>query len=127
MAIVTVGIDLAKNVFAATLAEVRSSEGLGGTLRWRNVKVQHIFAHSQFCVESDYRLVSAKSFAGEVTMRASDHQLQQPLFVSRSQKVDKTYPYSVENTGYTFAPVKQLDPYVSSMPTSCQIKRPSAG
>jgi branched-chain amino acid transport system substrate-binding protein len=57
-------------------------------------------------------------------MRASDHPLQQPLFVSKWQKVDKNYPYSVEGTGYTFAPVRQLDPYVASMPTSCQMKRP---
>jgi branched-chain amino acid transport system substrate-binding protein len=67
-----------------------------------------------------------KSFAGDVTMRASDHQLQQSMFITKWQKADKKYPYSVENTGYTFAPVKQMDPYVSSTPTSCQMKRPAA-
>ncbi|HSW06438.1 MAG TPA: branched-chain amino acid ABC transporter substrate-binding protein [Aquabacterium sp.] len=71
--------------------------------------------------------LSVKSFAGDVSMRASDHQLQQALFVSRWQKLDKKYAYSVENTGHTFAPVRQLDPYVASMPTSCQMKRPAAG
>jgi branched-chain amino acid transport system substrate-binding protein len=70
--------------------------------------------------------LSVKSFAGEVTMRASDHQLQQSMFISKWQKVDKKYPYSVENTGYTFAPIKQMDPYVSSTPTSCQMKRPAS-
>ena len=30
-----------------------------------------------------------------------------------------------ENTGYTFVPIKQMDPYVSSTPTSCQMKRPA--
>jgi branched-chain amino acid transport system substrate-binding protein len=69
--------------------------------------------------------LAVKGFAGEVTMRASDHQLQQPLFVSKWQKADKKYPYSVEDTGYTFAPVKQLDSYIASMPTSCQMKRPA--
>lgn len=69
--------------------------------------------------------LAVNSYAGEVAMRASDHQLQQPLFLSRWQKVDKTNPYSVENTGYTFASVKQLDAYVASMPTSCQMKRPA--
>jgi len=34
---------LPRTSLRATLVEVRSSEGLGGTLRWRNVKVQHIF------------------------------------------------------------------------------------
>jgi branched-chain amino acid transport system substrate-binding protein len=68
--------------------------------------------------------LTVKSFAGEVTMRKSDHQLQQSMFVTKWQKVDKKNSYNVENTGYTFAPVKQMDPYVASTPTSCQMKRP---
>jgi branched-chain amino acid transport system substrate-binding protein len=70
--------------------------------------------------------LSVKSFAGDVTMRASDHQLQQTMFITKWQKADKKNPYSVENTGYTFVPIKQLDPYVSSTPTSCQMQRPAA-
>ncbi len=69
--------------------------------------------------------LSVKSFAGEVQMRGSDHQLQQSMFVTKWQKVDAKNAYSVENTGYTFAPVKQMDPYVASTPTSCQMKRPA--
>jgi branched-chain amino acid transport system substrate-binding protein len=69
--------------------------------------------------------LSVKSFAGEVKMRKADHQLQQSMFITKWQKVDKKNAYSVENTGYTFAPIKQLDPYVASTPTSCQMKRPS--
>ena len=68
--------------------------------------------------------LSVPSFAGDVTMRKSDHQLQQSMFVTKWQKVDKVNSYSVENTGYTFAPVKQMDAYVASTPTSCQMKRP---
>ena len=67
--------------------------------------------------------LSVKSFAGEVTMRASDHQLQQALFITKWQKAKKG-EYSVENTGYTFVPVRQFEPYVSSTPTSCNMKRP---
>ena len=67
--------------------------------------------------------LSVKSFAGEVTMRASDHQLQQPMFITKWQKAKKG-EYSVENTGYTFVPIRQFDPYVSSTPTSCNMKRP---
>ena len=70
--------------------------------------------------------LSFKSFAGDVTMRASDHQLQQSMFVTKWQKAAKGQ-YNVENTGYTFVPIKQMDPYVSSTPTSCQMKRPSGG
>ena len=47
------------------------------------------------------------------------------MFITKWQKADKKYPYSVENTGYTFVPIKQMDPYVSSTPTSCQMKRPA--
>jgi branched-chain amino acid transport system substrate-binding protein len=68
--------------------------------------------------------LTVKSFNGEVTMRKSDHQLQQPLFISVWQKADAKYPYSPEKTGMTLAPVKQFDSYVSSTPTSCQMKRP---
>jgi branched-chain amino acid transport system substrate-binding protein len=68
--------------------------------------------------------LSVKSFAGEVTMRKTDHQLQQSMFVTKWQKVSKEFPYSVENTGYTFAPIKQMEPYVASTPTSCNMKRP---
>ena len=66
-----------------------------------------------------------KSFNGDVEMRKTDHQLQQTLFLTVWQKADAKRPYSVENTGYNFAPVKTFDPFVSSTPTSCQMKRPS--
>jgi branched-chain amino acid transport system substrate-binding protein len=64
------------------------------------------------------------SFNGEVEMRKTDHQLQQPLYMSVWQKADKKYPYSPENTGMTLALVKEFANYVSSTPTSCQMKRP---
>ena len=69
--------------------------------------------------------LSVPSFAGEVQMRKNDHQLQQSMYVTKWQKVDAKNTYSVENTGYTFVPIKQMDPYVSSTPTSCQMKRPA--
>ena len=69
--------------------------------------------------------LSVKSFAGEVQMRKSDHQMQQSMYVTKWQKADAKNPYSVENTGYTFVPIKQMDPYVASTPTSCQMKRPA--
>ncbi|HEY2561612.1 MAG TPA: branched-chain amino acid ABC transporter substrate-binding protein [Caldimonas sp.] len=64
-------------------------------------------------------------FGGEVEMRRTDHQLQQPLYISVWQKADAKHPYSPENTGMTFAPVAEYPNYVSSTPTSCQMKRPS--
>jgi branched-chain amino acid transport system substrate-binding protein len=41
------------------------------------------------------------------------------------QKTDAKHPYSPENTTMTLAPVKEYPPYVSSTPSSCQMKRPS--
>ncbi len=66
-----------------------------------------------------------KGFNGDSEMRKSDHQMQQGLYISKWQKVDKKNPYSVEKTGYTFAPVKYIEAYVASTPTSCQMKTPS--
>ncbi len=65
-----------------------------------------------------------KSFNGEVEMRKGDHQMQQPVFITKWQKVDAKNTYNVEGTGMTFAPVQAFDAYVASTPTSCQMKRP---
>jgi branched-chain amino acid transport system substrate-binding protein len=66
-----------------------------------------------------------KGFNGDSQIRKTDHQMQQGLWISKWQKVDAKYNYSVENTGFTFAPVKYLDAYIASTPTSCDMKRPS--
>jgi branched-chain amino acid transport system substrate-binding protein len=68
--------------------------------------------------------LSFQSFNGQVQMRKQDHQLQQPLYAAVWEKVGAKTPYSVENTGYTFAEVKNYPAYVSSTPTSCEMKRP---
>ncbi len=71
--------------------------------------------------------IQFKSFNGDVSMRAADHQMQQPLFMGVWKKATAKGPgdYSIENTGYNFAPVKSFEPYVSSTPTSCQMQRPA--
>ncbi|MEK8033823.1 branched-chain amino acid ABC transporter substrate-binding protein [Ideonella sp. DXS29W] len=68
--------------------------------------------------------LTVRSYAGDVTMRASDHQLQQSLFFATWQKVDAKQNYNVEETGNTFALTKMYPAYVSATPTSCQMKRP---
>lgn len=65
-----------------------------------------------------------RSFNGDVEMRRTDHQLQQPLYVSVWQKLDAQNSYDVEGTGMTFAPARAIEAYVASTPTSCQMKRP---
>jgi branched-chain amino acid transport system substrate-binding protein len=68
--------------------------------------------------------LSFKGFNGDSQVRKTDHQLQQGLWISKWQKVDGKNKYSVENTGYTFAPVKYIESYVASTPTSCDMKKP---
>jgi branched-chain amino acid transport system substrate-binding protein len=66
------------------------------------------------------------AFGGEIEMRKTDHQLQMPLYMTVWEKAGGKYSYSPENTGMTLAPVAEYPNYVSSTPTSCQMKRPSA-
>jgi branched-chain amino acid transport system substrate-binding protein len=66
-----------------------------------------------------------KGFNGDSQMRNLDHQMLQGLYISKWQKVDKKNSYSVEKTGYTFAPVKYIESYEAATPTICQMKRPS--
>jgi branched-chain amino acid transport system substrate-binding protein len=66
-----------------------------------------------------------KSFSGDVTIRAADHQLQQPLFIATWKKLsDPKKQINVEGTGFTWVQDRMFEPYVSSTPTSCQMKRP---
>ena len=70
--------------------------------------------------------LEVNGLSGPVTMRKADHQLQQAVYITQWQKAGaKPYDYSVENTGYNFRTIKTYEPYVSSTPTSCQMKRPS--
>ena len=68
--------------------------------------------------------LTIKSFSGDITMRAADHQLQQPLYLATWDKVDAKSNYDVEGTGNTFKHTKTFDAFVASTPTSCQMKRP---
>jgi branched-chain amino acid transport system substrate-binding protein len=66
-----------------------------------------------------------KSFTGDVTMRATDHQLQQPLYLATWNKVDAKNPIDIEKTGNTWTMEKTFESYISSTPTTCQMKRPA--
>jgi len=64
------------------------------------------------------------SAGGEVHIRKQDHQLQQGLYILKWQKAGGEYSYDVENTGYTFVPVKHVPLQEASTPSICQMKRP---
>ncbi|MFN6996726.1 MAG: branched-chain amino acid ABC transporter substrate-binding protein [Aquincola tertiaricarbonis] len=59
------------------------------------------------------------------TMRAADHQFQQPLVVSVMEKAGTPgVRFDVEGSGYGFRVVRQLKPAEVEQPTSCQMTRP---
>ena len=63
---------------------------------------------------------------GPAEMRATDHQLQQPVYVATWTKAGgKGVKYDQENTGYGWKTQVRLDPYVAAQPSSCQMKRPA--
>ena len=67
-----------------------------------------------------------KNLNGEVEMRKTDHQLEEPLYIATWSKVDgKTVKYDQENTGYGWKTDQKIDTYVAAQPTSCQMKRPT--
>ena len=100
----TGAIPTALNVLSNAIAKAKSSDPVKVAAAMEGLKVAN--------------------YNGEVEVRKLDHQLQQPLYLTVWQKADKKYPYSPENTGMTLAPVKEFPSYVSSTPTSCQMKRP---
>ncbi len=65
------------------------------------------------------------SLTGEIEMRAADHQLQQPLFISTFTKAGGAVRHDSEKTGYGFRTEKAIPTYVASTPTSCTMQRPA--
>ncbi len=66
------------------------------------------------------------TMAGQTgTMRASDHQFQQPLLVAQMGKLgDAGVKFDVEGSGYGFRVIKALASDKAAMPTTCKMVRP---
>jgi branched-chain amino acid transport system substrate-binding protein len=63
--------------------------------------------------------------SGEVMMRADNHQLIQPLFISTYSKVDgNDVKVEVERTGNGFKTDRRVEAKDTFMPTTCRMKRP---
>jgi len=67
---------------------------------------------------------------GEVEMRATDHQLINPMYISTINKFagkggDKEIKYELENTGMGFKTDARYESYVMARPTTCQMQRPA--
>ena len=66
-----------------------------------------------------------KGFNGEVEMRKTDHQLQQPLYITEWQQGRRQEPRTASRTpASTSGRSRPSRAYVASTPTSCQMKRP---
>ena len=66
------------------------------------------------------------SMAGQTgTMRAQDHQFQQPLVVGVMERQGAAgVPFDVEGSGYGFKVIRQIKPEQASMPSTCSMVRP---
>jgi branched-chain amino acid transport system substrate-binding protein len=70
--------------------------------------------------------MTAQTLNGEVQMRATDHQLQQPLYIATWSKVNgKDVVIDQEGTGFGWKTDKVIAAYEASQPTSCKMVRPT--
>jgi branched-chain amino acid transport system substrate-binding protein len=66
-----------------------------------------------------------ETYYGKVTMRAEDHQLIQPLYISTMTKVGtQGVKYDVENTGLGWKTDVRIEADATARPTTCEMKRP---
>jgi branched-chain amino acid transport system substrate-binding protein len=62
---------------------------------------------------------------GQVQMRADNHQLIQPLFISSVAKVDgKELRFDADRTGFGWKAERRIEGKDTMMPTSCKMERP---
>jgi len=59
----------------------------------------------------------------EATVRASDHQVLQPLYVSVMEKQGGEVRFDNEGSGYGFRTVRKLKAAQTTLPTTCQMER----
>lgn len=70
--------------------------------------------------------MTAQTLNGEVQMRATDHQLQQPLSISTWSRVNgKDVKIDQEGTGFGWKTDKVIPAYEAAQPTSCKMVRPA--
>jgi branched-chain amino acid transport system substrate-binding protein len=70
--------------------------------------------------------MTVKSLNGDVEMRKSDHQAQQPMYIATWTKTNgRDVRFDQEKTGYGWKTDEKIDTFVATQPTSCQMKRPA--
>ena len=84
-------------------------------------------ANSTDTIKVAYALEGMKyaGLSGEIEMRKTDHQLQEPLYIATWTKMNgTTVRFDSENTGYGWRTDQKLPLAASVQPTTCQMKRP---
>ncbi|QRY31848.1 branched-chain amino acid ABC transporter substrate-binding protein [Variovorax sp. PDNC026] len=66
---------------------------------------------------------------GDLEMRGSDHQIQQPLYISTVRHIasrggPKDVVHDSDKSGYGFSTDMRIEPYVAARPTTCRMERP---
>ena len=61
------------------------------------------------------------STTGELVMRAEDHQIQLPMFIS---VMDDGMKYGAEGTEFNFHKVARIERDDVTLPTTCRMRRP---
>lgn len=76
-------------------------------------------------VAAQLEKTSVTLFGQSGSMRASDHQFQQPLVVGVMERMGTPgVPFDVEGSGFGFKVVKTFSPAAAALPTSCVMQRP---
>ena len=65
--------------------------------------------------------LSVETPTGTAVMRAEDHQMQLPLFISVLKDDMK---YGAEGTDFNYHRIAKIDREAVSLPTSCKMRRP---
>jgi branched-chain amino acid transport system substrate-binding protein len=66
-----------------------------------------------------------QTFTGEVVMRADNHQLLQPMYVSTFTRAGTSgVKYDMERTGLGFRSEGRIDGKNTALPTTCKLQRP---
>jgi len=65
------------------------------------------------------------TITGEITLRADNHQVVQPIFISTFSKANgKDVKFDVERTGYGFKTDARIEAKDTALPTTCKFQRP---
>jgi branched-chain amino acid transport system substrate-binding protein len=136
-----------------TTADQRASDSFYQTFKKRFPKAEEDYVHlrMQMMVQALAQALQAQANAGKVsaktldvvglagqlesvnvsmggqtgTMRAQDHQFQQPLVVGLMEKLGSPgVAFDVEGSGYGFKVVSRTSPAQAQMPTTCKMNRP---